>query len=370
MGQATTDRAGEKTGEPRRVGDYRLVEPLGSGGMGEVYFAVSATADPVAVKLIKPSLVSGAGIRERFAAEVENLKLIYGSRVARLEDADPYGDPAWLAVEYVPGLTLKQYVEVRGVLSVRIAAMVGAMLADGLAKVHQGGLLHRDLKPQNVILGPSGPVLIDFGLAVLAQRDSDLTQTGVPVGTPAYMAPEQAESTKDFTSAVDIYGLGATLAFALTGHMLYSTTNWYPLLKRIADPADLPDLTGVPAELAHLIGAMLAFDPSARPALGTVRTGLLAVATGGGESAAEMRSKVAEITYDATRKIEIPADLEDPSQDAEQAGDDERRENSTGDESFDPSTPGAERTPASTPRTDLTWLVEKLRAQYRRRSSL
>jgi serine/threonine protein kinase len=352
--------------ESGRIGDYRLVERLGSGGMGEVYFAVSSTADPVAIKVIKPNLVSSADIRERFAAEVENLKLIYGSRVARFEDADPYGDPAWLAVEYVPGLTLKQYVEVRGVLPVRIAAMVGAMLADGLAKVHQGGLLHRDLKPQNVILGPSGPVLIDFGLAVLAERDSQLTQTGVPVGTPAYMAPEQAEGSKDLTSAVDIYGLGATLAFSLTGHTLYSTTNWYPLLKRISDPQDLPDLTGVPTELAPLIGAMLAFDPGARPALTTVRTRLLAVATGDGGSAAEMRGRVASITYDATRKIEVPAVLDDPSQDPEQAGDEDQGDDAT------PNIPSEESQakPAGVAHADLTWLVDKLRSQYRRRSSL
>jgi serine/threonine protein kinase len=366
MGQMATEGTGLPDTELSRVGDYRLVERLGSGGMGDVYFAVSSTADPVAVKLIKPSLVSGAGVRERFAAEVENLKLIYGSRVARFEDADPYGDPAWLAVEYVPGLTLRQYVDVRGVLPVRIAAMVGAMLADGLAKVHQGGLLHRDLKPQNVILGPSGPVLIDFGLAVLAERESQLTQTGVPVGTPAYMAPEQAEGSKDLTSAVDIYGLGATLAFALTAHTLYSTTNWYPLLKRIADPQDLPDLTGMPAELAPLIGAMLAFDPGARPALSTVRTRLLAVATGDGESAAEMRVRVAAVTYDATRKIEVPADLDDPNRDPEQTSDADQREEPA------PSVPsdvGREK-PAGVPRADLTWLVDKLRAQYRRRSSL
>jgi hypothetical protein len=94
--------------ELRKVGDYTLVSLLGSGGMGDVYFGVSPTADPVAVKVIRPRLVSGHTVRERFAGEVESLKTVFGSRVARLEDADPFGDPAWLAVTYVPGLTLKQ----------------------------------------------------------------------------------------------------------------------------------------------------------------------------------------------------------------------------------------------------------------------
>lgn len=360
---------GQTTAEMRRIGDYQLVKLLGSGGMGEVYFGVSSTADPVAVKLIKPGLVTGDGVRERFATEVDSLKLVQGSRVARFEDGDPYGDPAWLAVEYVPGLTLKQYVEERGVMPLRLAAMAGALLSRGLAQVHQGGLLHRDLKPQNVILGPSGPILIDFGLAVLAERDTYLTQTGVPIGTPAYMAPEQAAGEKNLKSAVDIYGLGATLVFALTGRTLYSATSWYPLIKRITDPDDQPDLTGVPAELLPLIGAMLAFDPDARPTLAAVRTRLLAVAMGGGESAAEMRARVADTTYDPSEKIPVPPDLVDPSRDPEQPDDDDIWTPSDDHPAGDESIP-EESAPSPAPRADLTWLVSKLRTQYGRRSSL
>jgi serine/threonine protein kinase len=350
------------------IGGYRLVTLLGSGGMGDVYFGVSPTADPVAVKVIRPHLVDGHQIRERFAGEVESLKMVFGSRVARLEDADPFGDPAWLAVEYVPGLTLKEYIEAREPLSAALAAMAGAMLASGLAKVHQGGLLHRDLKPQNIILGPTGPVLIDFGLAVLAEREHDLTETGVPVGTPAYMAPEQARGDKDLSAAIDIYGLGATLVFALAGHTPYPGLKRHTLLHHVADPHHLPDLTGVPADLAPLIGAMLAFDPGARPDLPTVAARLLKVATGGGVPAATVRQNVVAETYDDARKIAIPIALTDPAVDPHDlSGNDGAVEE---DDAEKPPDPVDKPEVMVVQRADLTWLIEKLRGQYARRSTL
>ncbi|WLS44516.1 serine/threonine-protein kinase [Micromonospora profundi] len=349
-----------------RIGGYELVRPLGSGGMGDVFFAVSPTAERVAVKVIKRHLIEAPTVRERFAAEVDSLKLVFGSRVARLEDADPYANPAWLAVEYVPGATLRQHVDARGPLPLPLAAMAGAMLAEGLAKVHQVKLLHRDLKPQNIILGPDGPKLIDFGLAVLIEREDYLTEPGAMVGTPAYMSPEQVKGKRELTPAVDIYALAATLVFALTGHGLYPQSNSWNLLLRISEPSDLPDLSGVPAELVQLLGTMLAFDPTARPGLTDVRGWLLAVATAAsGKSVHALRQEVAALTYDGNTELLVPPDLEDPRQDPE-------------------STPVIEPDTVPVPQTaptkvdgkrprapaDVTWLVDKMRRQYARRSTL
>ncbi|MET8354524.1 serine/threonine-protein kinase [Micromonospora sp. NPDC005206] len=350
-----------------RIGGYELVRPLGSGGMGDVFFAVSPTAERVAVKVIKQHLIEAPTVRERFAAEVDSLKLVFGSRVARLEGADPYANPAWLAVEYVPGATLRQHVDARGPLPLPLAAMAGAMLAEGLAKVHQVKLLHRDLKPQNIILGPDGPKLIDFGLAVLIERDDYLTEPGALVGTPAYMSPEQVKGERDLTPAVDIYALAATLVFALTGHGLYPPTNSWNLLLRISEPADLPDLSAVPAELVQLLGTMLAFDPTARPGLTDVRARLLAVATAAsGKSVHALRQEVAALTYDGDTELLVPPDLDDPRQDPEGAPvieADTVPVPETAPTKVDPERP-------ANPRADVTWLVDKVRRQYARRSTL
>ncbi|MEU7573356.1 serine/threonine-protein kinase [Micromonospora sp. NPDC049240] len=352
----------------RNIGGYELVKPLGSGGMGEVFFAVSPTADRVALKVIKQHLIEKPTVRERFAAEVDSLRLVFGSRVAQLEDADTTGDPAWLAVEYVPGANLRQHVDARGPLPLPLAAMVGAMLADGLAKVHQVGLLHRDLKPQNIILGPDGPKLIDFGLAVLIDREHYLTEVGAIVGTPAYMSPEQVRGERDLTAAVDIYGLAATLVFALTGHGLYPPTNSWNLLLRITDPADLPDLSGVPAELVQVLGTMLAFDPTARPGLDAVRARLLAVATGSsGRTVLDLRREVAALTYDGDTELLVPPDLDDPRREPEDPPIPEE-DGTVPVPDPAPTRPDPER--PTLPGADMTWLVDRVRRQYARRSTL
>ncbi|WBB80414.1 serine/threonine-protein kinase [Micromonospora sp. WMMD882] len=349
------------------VGGFERVRPLGSGGMGEVFFAVSPTADPVALKVIRQHLVAEPTIRERFATEVDSLRLVYGSRVARLEAADPYGDPPWLAVEYVPGATLRQHVDAHGPLPLPLAAMVGAMLADGLAKVHQVGLLHRDLKPQNIILGPDGPKLIDFGLAVLLDRNDYLTEPGALVGTPAYMSPEQVRGERDLTPAVDIYGLAATLVFALTAHGLYPPSNSWNLLLRITEPTDLPDLSGVPAELTQVLGAMLAHDPEARPGLADVRARLLTVATASsGLSVPDLRREVASRTYDADSALPVPPDRQDPRVDPEGGGPTDVPEPPPAPDT--PDEPGAP--PAAPGRPDVTWLVDRIRHRYARRATL
>lgn len=350
------------------IGDYQVVSELGAGGMGKVYFAVSPTADRVAVKVIKSDLVSDPVVRQRFAAEVESLKLVFGARVARLENADLFAEPAWLAVEYVPGLTVRQHVERRGPLPAPHAAMIGAMLADGLGRIHQAGLLHRDLKPQNVILGPDGPVVIDFGLAVLRDRESHLTEPGAVVGTPAYMSPEQVNGARELTPAIDIYGLAATLVYALTGHGLYPAGNGWGLLLRIADPEDLPDLSGVPAELAPLLGAMLAFDPTARPALEAVRARLLEVATAEGTPVVELRRQVAALTYDESAEQVSPPQLSDPRQDPESQQPEQPPQDEQPVGPVETEEPG-QPAPPPRQRPDVAWLIERMRSQYARRAT-
>jgi eukaryotic-like serine/threonine-protein kinase len=348
-----------------KVGDYDLVRRLGSGGMGDVYLGVSATADLVAVKMIHPHLLDDPSIQQRFADEVESLKTVFGSRVARLENADPYAEPPWLAVEFIEGLTLRQYVEGHGTLALALTAMIGAMLAEGLAKVHQAGLLHRDLKPQNIILGRQGPVLIDFGLAVLAERGEEggHTQTGMVVGTPAYMAPEQARGEKDLSQAVDVYGLGAALVFALTGHTLYSPSQG-AILYLVGSDGVHPDLSGVDSDVAPLVRAMLAHDPQSRPALSEVRTHLLNLATRDGRQVSELRNEVAVTTFHPTN-VEVPSDFTDPVVEPE---DSESIPEPTAPPAK-PMEPERDEPTAAKPAVDVSWLIEKLRRQYARRST-
>ncbi|MEN3608019.1 serine/threonine-protein kinase [Plantactinospora sp. ZYX-F-223] len=362
----------------QQLGDYRLIRPLGSGGMGDVYFGVSPTADRVAVKVIRRHLLADSTVRQRFAAEVESLQLVWGSRVARLEAADPLGDPAWLAVEYVPGSTLMQHVEQRGPLSMPLVAMAGAMLADGLDRVHQAGLVHRDLKPHNIILGRDGPVLIDFGLAVLTERGDYLTDPGGLVGTPDYMSPERIQGERNMAAGPDIYGLAATLVFALTGHKLYSAGNGlHGLLLQITDPDVLPDLSGVPVEAVPVLGAMLAHDPTARPSLAAVRTRLLAIATAGGVPVIEMRRRVGELTFDGSTEIVVPPEFADPSTDPEDTRPDSDGSPDAGpDTALDPDPPVrlpstlVDADPPDKPRAEVGWLIDKLRQQYARRPTL
>ncbi|GAA1376670.1 serine/threonine-protein kinase [Catellatospora chokoriensis] len=362
--------------DPRWIGQkrYELLARLGNGGMGRVYLGKSPLAERAAVKVILPHLVSDADVRKRFEAEVQNLKLAQGIRVAQYRGSEINEKQPWLAVQYVPGRTLRQHVEDRGPLPARTAAALGAMLAEGLTTIHDAGLLHRDLKPANIMLGEDGPCIIDLGLAVLQERDSHLTQTGFAVGTAAYMAPEQAMGEKELTAAVDVYALGATLLYAATKHNPYPSSNPVLLAKRITDPDDHPDLAGLPKELHTIVGAMLAFDEQARPTVQEVLTDLAGIATSGGVDFEVVRHELAQSTYVAPPAVpHPPQDIDDPVVDQDWSlGPTELisqpPQPPVDPTAFDPSPPDTE--PAETPQADLTWLVERLRKQYARRATL
>ncbi|OHV69569.1 serine/threonine-protein kinase [Pseudofrankia sp. BMG5.36] len=282
--------------DPSMIGGYRLVARLGAGGMGRVYLARSATGEDVALKVIKPELLGGDDIRRRFAEEIQTLRLVYGARNARFEADGMNDDPPWLAFEYVPGRTLREHVEQDGPLAGALVAVLGMTLTDALDKLHRVGLLHRDLKPQNVMLGPDGPKVIDFGLAVLEGQAGQNTASGAIVGTPAYLPPEQATGGSAIAAAADVYALGATLVYAATAHTLYQPRGIPALIRAITDPVVEPDLSGVPGELTGLLAGMVAYDPARRPTVRDAQRSLLAVVEAAG-SISEMRRQLVAATY-------------------------------------------------------------------------
>ncbi|GGV82974.1 hypothetical protein GCM10010499_49550 [Streptomyces thermoviolaceus subsp. apingens] len=253
---------------PLRIGPYLVERRLGAGGMGEVYLAYSVAGEPVAVKVIRPDRTD-PHTRARFEREATIARTISGTgRVARFIDADPFAEQPWLAMDYVPGRPLSDVVNDRGPLSAPLVASLGALLAEGLAAVHSAGLVHRDLKAQNVILGDFGPVIIDFGLgAFIGASKGSLTQAGSVIGTVRCMPPEQAMDELDVTQAADVYGLGTVLLYAATGHYPYDGARWEAVAAQVVNPEVGPDLSGLPDELVPVVTTMLAHRADDRPSL-------------------------------------------------------------------------------------------------------
>ncbi|MFE9101977.1 serine/threonine-protein kinase [Actinomadura geliboluensis] len=297
--------------DPRTIGGIELHGRLGQGGMGTVYFGVTPDAEQVAVKMIRDGL-TGEGIRERFDREVLALGMVQGPRVAGLVAAsEPGADSPWLAMEYVRGVTLKEYLEARSPLTPEMGAALGAMLVEALTEIHGARLLHRDMKPANVLLGPDGPKVIDFGLVDLAEAEESLTQTGMRLGTPVFMPPEQVESAKDLTPAADVYSTGATLLYALTGRYLYKQPAGHALYYAIANPDTRPDLSGLPTSLAPVVEAMVAHTPESRPTPAEASREFRAVLDGAGLALSDARVHFATLTY-IERPDDPPSDIEPP----------------------------------------------------------
>ncbi|MEZ0068750.1 serine/threonine protein kinase [Streptacidiphilus sp. MAP12-20] len=247
--------------DPRLVGPYRLHRRLGSGGMGVVYLGSDRKGQKVALKLIRAELAEDQEFRTRFAREVAAAARIRGGCIARLVSSDIEAERPWLATAYVPGPSLYKRVGDDGPLHWPEVAAVGAALADGLAQVHDAGVVHRDLKPSNILLSPKGPRIIDFGIA-WSSGASTLTHVGTAVGSPGFLAPEQVRGVS-VTGATDVFALGSTLAYAATGDTPFGSGSSEVMLYRVVH--EEPDLTGVPAALAPLLRACLAKDPSERP---------------------------------------------------------------------------------------------------------
>lgn len=252
---------GLRADDARRIGPFTVLGRLGSGAMGTVYLARSAGGRRVAVKVVHPQLAADDNFRARFRREVEAARLVGGFWTAAVVDADVDAAQPWLASEFVPGPTLHEAVQEAGALPEHTARSIAGGLAEALAAIHTTGLVHRDVKPSNVLLAGDGPRLIDFGIA-RALEHSSLTAAGLVFGTPGYASPEQVAG-QAVGPASDVFSLGAVLVHATTGRSPFGHGSRTELLRRTV--VGTPDLAGVPSALLPLVTACLARDPHARP---------------------------------------------------------------------------------------------------------
>ncbi|MEV6958975.1 protein kinase [Streptomyces sp. NPDC051207] len=249
--------------EPVVVGPYRLLGRLGSGGMGRVYLGRSAGGRTVAVKIVHPHLALDGEFRARFRREVQAARRVGGAWTAPVLDADPEARVPWVATAYAAGPSLTAAVADGGPLPLHTVRVLGAGLAEALTAVHALGLVHRDVKPSNVLLTLDGPLLIDFGIARATDGTASLTSTGVSVGSPGHMAPEQILG-KGVTGAADVFSLGAVLTYAATGEPPFRGDSSAALLYKVVH--EEPELGALSGEMRDLAAACLAKDPAARPA--------------------------------------------------------------------------------------------------------
>lgn len=247
---------------PEYAGTYRLEACLGSGGMGVVHLARSASGLQLAVKVVHRPYAADPEFRARFRQEVAAARRVSGAFTAPVVDADPEAVRPWMATLYVPGPTLAEQVKRNGPLAPAELRRLTAGLAEALRDIHRAGVIHRDLKPSNVLLSDAGPKVIDFGIS--RPYDSDLrTETGKLIGSPPYMAPEQFQRPREVGPAADVFALGAVLVHAATGRGPFDSDSPYIVAYQVVH--DEADLSGVPEDLAELVGRCLAKDPAQRP---------------------------------------------------------------------------------------------------------
>ncbi len=247
---------------PDRLGPYRLLDRIGEGGMGVVYLGRDPEQRPVAIKVLRPAVAGDPNARRRLAREVETMRRVRSPFVAEVLDTDVAGDTPYIVTRYVPGRTLDEVVSQDGPLTGARLARLANGLAEALAAIHAAGVVHRDLKPGNVMLVNSDPVVIDFGIAQ-ALDSTRLTQTGMFMGTPGYLAPEVIEG-QPAGAASDVHAWGGTVAFAATGRPPFGSGSYETIFYRIVNGQ--PDLAGVPPALAELLAGALRRNPAARPA--------------------------------------------------------------------------------------------------------
>jgi len=307
--------------DPHRIGPYAIIGKLGAGAMGQVFLARSTTGRLVAVKTIRVELAEESGYRARFAREVAAASRVSGVFTASVIQADAEADLPWVATAYVPAPSLSTLVHRCGPLPVPAVRWLAAGCAEALQSIHGVGLVHRDVKPSNVLVARDGPQVIDFGVARVAER-VQLTATRGAAGTPAYMAPEQARDATLTSPASDVFSLGATLVFAATGHPPYPGDTVMDVLVRLA--TEPPDLSGMPDELVDLVAACLERVPRDRPTDAEILAELGSFALPAGPGHSYLPDSAMALIAEYQNGPRVPADIATDGDTADEEADQSR----------------------------------------------
>ncbi|MFJ9555049.1 protein kinase [Nocardiopsis sp. NPDC101807] len=256
--------------DPSSFGEYSVTGRLGKGGQGVVYLAEDADGGEVAVKVLNDQWSQDSDLRKRFEKEVRAAQKVASFCTAAIIDAQLDSDPPYVVSEFVPGKDLQETVAKGAVLRGSTLQRLAVSTATALVAIHRAGIVHRDFKPGNVLLGPDGPRVIDFGIARV--DDGTATMTNSIVGTPSYMAPEQIEG-RGITDKCDIFAWGCVIAFASSGRAPFGSDTVPAVVHRVVSAP--PDLDGVDEALRPVVESCLDKNPANRPNAQTLLMRLL-----------------------------------------------------------------------------------------------
>ena len=249
--------------DPRKIGPYDVVDRLGSGASGVVYKATDVTGKVVALKVLRSEIADQPQVRQRLAREADALQKVEGSRTVRVIEVDAVGERPYLAMEFVPGESLEEFIQQKGPMKgANLWGLVEALI-EALQSLEKAGVVHRDLKPSNVLIGPDGIKIVDFGISSLGES-SGLTETGVVLGTASWLSPEQIAGGV-VSSASDVFNLGLIISYAATGRHPFGEGRSDALMYRVAHSE--PDLSGLSPAIAQVVAVCLKKNPAERPPL-------------------------------------------------------------------------------------------------------